>query len=99
MTTPEPAERLCCSLYHGGHVDYVVSHNDHCVLYDAKMLKSVNMSLRAIRQDEEPTRVPTTEGMTVLDPVKLRRSMALDREKMLDVLLLCGTDYTERLRG
>lgn len=84
---PHEAEGVCAALQHRGLVDYVVSEDTDVAAYGAPLLRNITLA--------ERPKVP----MNVLDPVKLRDALGLSREEFVDLAILLGTDFTERIRG
>ena len=51
--------------------------------------------IRRISTSALPTK--GKEGMSVLNPYKLREELKLSHEQFVDFALLCGTDFTQRI--
>lgn len=91
---PHEAEGICAALFASGRVSHVVSEDTDVVVYGAPLLRKVTTrSLDKQAQDGMPSK------MNVLDAVLLKRELGLSQLEFLDLALLCGTDFTQRLPG
>ena len=103
--SPHEAEGLCATLVSLGFADYVVSEDTDVAVYGAPLLRQITTRRPGNgREDVENTLVGESkkrnkEGMNVLDPVRLRKELGMDHEMFVDLALLCGTDFTERIPG
>ena len=86
--SPHEAEGICSTLVHDGLADFVVSEDSDVAVYGAKLLRRISTS----SQNE-------SKSMNVLDPIVLRRELGVTDQQFLDLSLLCGTDFTERIPG
>lgn len=73
----------------------MVSEDTDVAVYGAPLLR--RLSTR--RSSLPSTTVDSARMMNVLDPTILREDLGLTREEFVDFALLCGTDFTERMRG
>lgn len=98
---PFEAEGLCSALYSPlGLVDYVVSEDTDVAVYGAPLLRRVNMLRNpsaANLASSRDSREELTTQMNVLDPVEMRKCLELGHDEFVELALLCGTDFNERL--
>lgn len=84
---PHEAEGVCAALQQYGLADLVISEDTDVVVYGAPVLRNITLA-------DQP-KVP----MNVLDPVKLREALGMSRAEFVDLAILLGTDFTERIKG
>ncbi len=94
-SSPTEAESLCSTLCALGLADFVVSEDTDVTVYGAPLLRQVGTSQYVTKTK----RGDRQKGMNVLDPVKVRKGLGMTRAMFVDFCLLCGTDFTERLKG
>lgn len=84
---PHEAEGVCAALQQHGLADLVISEDTDVVVYGAPVLRNITLA-------DQP-KVP----MNVLDPVKLREALGMSKAEFVDLAILLGTDFTERIKG
>lgn len=98
---PHEAEGICATLVSLGLADYVVSEDTDVTVYGAPLLRQITTCRDVSGQEdiEDPSveESSTNSRMNVLDPARLREELGLDRETFVDLALLLGTDFAERI--
>jgi len=94
-SSPTEAESLCSTLCRLGLADFVVSEDTDVTVYGAPLLRQIGTAQHTVRTKTGDKQ----KGMNVLDPVAVRKGLGMTQAMFVDFCLLCGTDFTERLKG
>ncbi|KAF8190437.1 PIN domain-like protein [Pholiota molesta] len=78
------AEALACSMVLSGFADYVVSEDTDVLAYEAPMIRNITSPV---------------EPLLVISGADVRQELELDREAYVDLLLLMGTDFSQRIKN
>ncbi|ORY92972.1 PIN domain-like protein [Leucosporidium creatinivorum] len=95
---PYEAEGLCSTLYSMNRADYVVSEDTDVAVYGAPLLRKVNILRNPLASSLGEEKAEVTQYMNLLDSEALRRELGLSKEQFVDFALMCGTDFTDRIR-
>lgn len=84
-TEPQEAESLCSSLVFAEHANLVITEDTDVLAFSAPMLRHIGAVSR--------------EGDRI-DGAQVRAALGIPtQEAWIDFCLLCGCDFTERIKG
>ncbi|GAA5943339.1 uncharacterized protein JCM15063_000770 [Sporobolomyces koalae] len=97
---PYEAESICAWLYHDRAttgVTHVVSEDTDVLVYSAPLLTRVT----TLEPNQDLAKPATRESMrmSITRPELVRTALGLTERQFVDWCLLCGTDFTTRIRG
>ncbi|KAI9331573.1 hypothetical protein BDR26DRAFT_870039 [Obelidium mucronatum] len=106
LDSPNEGEALCAFLTATGRAYASATEDmDCCVFGDGPVVrhlgKSVTYAYRAQLSPEESEpalEVAEKQELLQIDPLKLRNALELSREQYVDLMILCGTDFSSTLK-
>ena len=82
---PQEAESVCSSLVFASHADMVLSEDSDVLAFEAPLLRRVGVTAR--------------EGEHIIGG-EVNSALGFDSKEMwVDFCLLCGSDFTDRIKG
>lgn len=81
---PQEAESYCSSLVFSTVADAVLSEDTDVLVYEAPLLRRIGATSR--------------EGERI-DGGYVRNQFGMDKAQWIDFCLLCGSDFTQRIKG
>ena len=84
-TEPQEAESLCSALVEASYADLVISTDTDVLAFESTLLRGLGAGSRS--------------GESI-NGHEVRRELGFEtKEAWIDFCLLCGSDFTERIRG
>lgn len=85
QSEPQEAESLCSSLVAASHADLVLSQDSDVLAFEAPLLRGLGVS--------------SQEGEHIIGS-EVKAALGFSSKEMwVDFCLLCGSDFTDRIKG
>lgn len=86
LESPEfiEGEAFAAALVHGGRADFVASEDTDVIIYEAPLLRGLGSR---------------SSPLLEVDGAQVRAALELQRKSFIDLALLCGTDFSKRIKN